>query len=62
MNSKKLNQQIAQASNSAQQTPKKEEIKKEKKDDDYVPYTIQCEIFRYYIYALIIFLFKGILN
>jgi hypothetical protein len=46
MNSKKLNQQIQAASNTAQQMPKKEESKRDKKDEDYVPYTIQCEIFR----------------
>jgi hypothetical protein len=40
MNLKELNQQVA--ATSTQQTLKN----KEKKEEDYIPYTIQCEIFR----------------
>ncbi|CAI2187052.1 5592_t:CDS:2 [Funneliformis geosporum] len=48
MNSKKLNQHISAANNPQSQPSKKEEAKKDKnKDDDYVPYTIQCEIFSF---------------
>jgi hypothetical protein len=46
MNSKKIQTEIANAVNSTSQTQKKDETKKESKDEDYVPYTIQCEIFR----------------
>ncbi|CAG8778369.1 9397_t:CDS:2, partial [Rhizophagus irregularis] len=46
MNSKKIQTEIAAAVSAAQQAPKKDEGKKDRKDDDYVPYTIQCEIFR----------------
>ena len=42
MNSKRTRQEIA----AAIQMPKKEEDLKEGKEEDYVPYTIQCEIFR----------------
>ncbi|CAG8681208.1 10971_t:CDS:2 [Funneliformis caledonium] len=48
MNSKKLNQHISAASNPQSQPSKKDDAKKDKnKDDDYVPYTIQCEIFSF---------------
>jgi hypothetical protein len=43
MNSRKLNQEI---SGSTQQMPKKEEGLKEENEDDFVPYSVQCEIFR----------------
>ncbi|CAG8622665.1 5611_t:CDS:2 [Rhizophagus irregularis] len=44
MISKKTQTAIATAVSAAQQAPKKDEGKK---DDDYVPYTIQCEIFSF---------------
>ncbi|CAB5345022.1 unnamed protein product [Rhizophagus irregularis] len=44
MISKKTQTVIATAVSAAQQAPKKDEGKK---DDDYVPYTIQCEIFSF---------------
>ncbi|RGB37275.1 kinase-like domain-containing protein [Rhizophagus diaphanus] len=47
MNSKKTQTVIAAAVSAAQQAPKKDEGKKDRKDDDYVPYTIQCEIFSF---------------
>ncbi|RIA93661.1 hypothetical protein C1645_735343 [Glomus cerebriforme] len=48
MNSKRIHQEIQEiASGTTQQTPKKEDGKKERKDEDYVPYTIQCEIFSF---------------
>ncbi|CAG8648328.1 13330_t:CDS:2 [Funneliformis mosseae] len=48
MNSKKLNQHISAVSNPQSQPSKKDDAKKDKnKDDDYVPYTIQCEIFSF---------------
>ncbi|RGB32703.1 kinase-like domain-containing protein [Rhizophagus diaphanus] len=47
MNSKKIQTEIAAAVSAAQQAPKKDEGKKDRKDDDYVPYTIQCEIFSF---------------
>jgi hypothetical protein len=43
MNSKKINQEIAKLT---QQVPNKEEGLKEGNEDEHVPYTIQCEIFR----------------
>ncbi|CAB5375659.1 unnamed protein product [Rhizophagus irregularis] len=44
MNSKKIQTEIAAAVSAAQQAPKKDEGKK---DDYYIPYTIQCEIFSF---------------
>ena len=39
MNSKKIQTEIAAAVSAAQQAPKKDEGKKDRKDDDYVPYS-----------------------
>ncbi|GBC04009.1 hypothetical protein RclHR1_05460012, partial [Rhizophagus clarus] len=47
MNSKEINQEIVAAVSSTQQVPKKEEENLNKKKEDYVPYTIQCEIFSF---------------
>jgi len=48
MNSKKIQSEIAEiaAASSSQQGQKKDDSKKDRKEEDYVPYTIQCEIFR----------------
>jgi hypothetical protein len=43
MNSKKKNQEIATAVSPTQQTSKREEKSSE---EDYIPYTVQCEVFR----------------
>ena len=45
MNSNRIRKEIAATVSSTQQMPKKEE-EGSIEEEDYVPYTIQCEIFR----------------